>query len=530
MNKSVRRARVSTSTKTENKRVPETITTELVARLMNLTDSGFKTAYLKDSLLAKFVSKDTDPAPVRRARAIEKWLLCETNNADTNSRLEHLPWEYNILPRVRFDTFVDWVRSFIVGIIAETPPEDALLGSFSGGASTSRPRTSSHPALKFVGEAHITESALDWWETLTSSEEKDSHPLLPLWPDKDYVVSVVPGNVLFTVPKKTDIDRCACKEPDINMFLQKGVGNHFRHCLKLRGIDLNDQTRNKRLAREGSISNRLSTLDLSAASDSVTSMLVELVLPPIWFSLLNSLRCRVTIIDGQEHVNEMFSSMGNGFTFELESLLFYSLAKATAYFRGISGIISVYGDDIIVPSDMAHELISVLSLFGFTVNPDKTFIDGPFRESCGGHFYNGFDVTPFYIREPIVYLTDLIHVANQLREWSRCGDVLEILNPETEEIWFWLKDFVPEYLWGGHDTSFKYSLVTPDFPRKRLQAIEKKFETTLGGYYHWLSTTWRRETPSLVETSMRGVEQPVYRLRPSRHTVTRVRYVFLREI
>lgn len=517
-----------------NIEVPLNITTDLCRKINDLPDIDFKTRYLKEVFLSKYVGDDTDPASLRRSRAIEKWLRAEQANADTNLRLQHLPLDYQILPGVGLGRFVDWIRKYIETTIGAVPPVDCLIGSFSGGASTSRSRTASHPALKFVGEAHITPDAQVWWDLLTSPVSDGvygpSFPELVMWPSQATWLTSVDGNVLFTVPKKTDIDRCACKEPDINMFMQKGVGDYLRRCLLLKGINLNDQSKNQLLARKGSTDNSLATLDLASASDSVCSYLVEWFLPIEWFSLLNALRSKLTRIDGHEHVNEMFSSMGNGFTFELESLLFLAISKATQHFGGVSGIISIYGDDIICPSSMAHDLVFVLSVFGFSVNTEKSFIDGPFRESCGGHYHNGLDVTPFYIRSPILRLTDLIHVANQLREWSEFHDGINILNPLTEPIWLWLKGFVPEYLWGGRDCSFKYSLVTPDFPRKRLQAIRKEYVTGLGGYFHWHSTAWRRELPGLVESSTRSEETSCYRIRPSRLTVTCLESIFLSEV
>ena len=151
----------------------------------------------------------------------------------------------------------------------------------------------------------------------------------------------VNGNVMFTVPKNSEIDRCACKEPDLNMFLQKGFGNQIRYLLKKKaGVDLNNQLINRELARVGSVDGSLMTVDLSSASDSVTSALVGRLLPPDWFWYLDLVRSPVTMIDGEVHLNEMFSSMGNGFTFELESLLFYAITRATAYFGGWNGHIS----------------------------------------------------------------------------------------------------------------------------------------------------------------------------------------------
>jgi hypothetical protein len=185
--------------------------------------------------------------------------------------------------------------------------------------------------------------------------------------------------------------------------------------------------------------------------------------------------------------------MGNGFTFELESLLFYAIAKATAYFTGTSGTISVYGDDIIIPSQMYHDLTFVLKILGFSVNPDKSFSEGPFRESCGGHFYNGTRVTPFYIRGPITDIHTLIVTANAVRKWAEYeysgppSSFDKILDCEIYPLWKLLSESVPRCFWGGYDledTSRLVSFWKPNRP-KRLSPIAPKRVTGDGGYVYW---------------------------------------------
>lgn len=499
----------SSSIHDANSSVPEYITQALFQKLEALPACR-KTSYLMEQVRTKFVSKETDPASVLRERAIAKWLSVEKNNEATNDRLISTDEEYNILPRLTWSRFLAHAQGVVSDIIGETVSEDVLQGAFSGGASTSRKRTESHPAQKYLGKADVTTAAHGYFSALM-----EEYPVWSSFSD-DISINVVEGNELFTVPKNTTIDRVAAKEPDINMFLQKGVGNYFRRSLRKKGINLNDQTRNRDLAREGSITGLLATLDLSSASDSVTRSLVELLLPTLWFSYLSELRSPVTMIDGERHVNEMFSSMGNGFTFELESLLFYALAKTTAYFEGVSGVISVYGDDIICPSVLAEPLIWVLGYCGFSVNPDKSFWTGSFRESCGGHFDNGYDITPFYIRKPIEKLIDVIHTANSLREWAKINDGVAILDPTVEPLWRWLAEFVPRCFWGGHDTSDKNQLVAPTPPLKRLVAITRAKRVSQEGLYlQWLNATLGRDTSAeAIETSDVTENGLAFRSRP----------------
>ena len=71
-----------------------------------------------------------------------------------------------------------------------------------------------------------------------------------------------------------------------------------------------------------------------------------------WFELLDRFRTgSVTYRDKIIKLNK-FSSMGNSYTFELESLIFYSLAVATCSHLGIDPRdVSVYGDDVIIPAN-----------------------------------------------------------------------------------------------------------------------------------------------------------------------------------
>jgi hypothetical protein len=87
--------------------LPIDLTTQLEDRLSQLLPS-VKADYLKQELMSKFVSHETDPPEVRRTRAINKWLATERENEATNDRLLITPEEYNFLPRVAYSDFVSW--------------------------------------------------------------------------------------------------------------------------------------------------------------------------------------------------------------------------------------------------------------------------------------------------------------------------------------------------------------------------------------------------------------------------------------
>lgn len=213
---------------------------------------------------------------------------------------------------------------------------------------------------------------------------------------------------LTTVPKSWKTDRTIMIEPMLNTLVQKGIGTLIRNALGDRGINLRDQNRNKKLAQMGSIDGSNATLDLSSASDCVSIELVRQLLPVDWFDLLMSVRTPTVLVNtvGREQPTlirlQKMSSMGNGFTFELESLIFFALAVSTTRYLDLpTSNVSVYGDDIIVPVNAAPLLMEILNLAGFIINTDKSFWTGNFRESCGGDYVLGHDVRPFYVRDNI---------------------------------------------------------------------------------------------------------------------------------
>lgn len=483
----------------------------------------FALKYQREALLSKYVSDDTDPPELRRHRAIVKWLGVERRNARTNQRLfKESP---TMWPSVTMTDILLKAGEIVSGVIGSEPPL-RLNGRFTGGATTSRKRTVGVRVSKYVGRLDATPSAVPYF----LAEVGDS-----IWAQDEEVLKprLVKGNVLFTVPKKTDIDRVACKEPDVNVFLQRAVGIYIRNKMRDRcNVNLRDQSVNRELARTASRDGSLATIDLSSASDSLTYAMVTWLMPPKWLALLDDLRCHKTFIDGKSTRVEMFSSMGNGFTFEVESLVFYALARATAYLSGVKGKISVYGDDLIVPTAIFRRFLNVLRFCGFTPNVDKTFGTGHFRESCGGHYFRGHDVTPFYLRAPIKHTTDLILFLNQLRSWIlRLGldvelDSFTFCTTPFTRLWDEGSTAVKRSLHGGHDPASRYQLVSLGKPRTKLVQSVRVHEgaqarLAMGAYLSRLheyesapepSQAWERELDIAVPGNPFGVHTPKWSL------------------
>lgn len=225
----------------------------------------------------------------------------------------------------------------------------------------------------------------------------------------------VAGGTYCQVPKSALINRNIETQPLVNGFAQLGLGQVVRRRLKAVGVDLSDQTRNQYYAMVGSITGGFATIDLSNASDTISRELVRWILPVDWFKAMDLVRTHFIEIDGETRHLHRFSSMGNGFTFELETLIFYTLAKSAANKRVKCPTICTYGDDIIVPAKAYSLLVQVLTVCGFKTNPRKSFYKGPFRESCGADWFLGHQVRPTYIKEVPHNVASLISMANGLR-------------------------------------------------------------------------------------------------------------------
>lgn len=240
--------------------------------------------------------------------------------------------------------------------------------------------------------------------------------------------AVTASNYSF-VNKTNTVARGICTEPSINMWMQLGMGSILERRLNsFFGINLSIQPdRNRELTRHGSIFESFATIDLESASDSISNNMLRWLLPRSFFGVLKSLRCPSTKLPSGEVLElNMVSTMGNGFTFPLQTMIFSSVVIAVYRYLGIPvtrasqvkmGNYGVFGDDIIVVPHAARYVIRVLNLLGFVVNSDKSFVEGPFRESCGADYFLGSNVRGVYIKR-LKTLQDLFVAINLLNRWS----------------------------------------------------------------------------------------------------------------
>lgn len=317
----------------------------------------------------------------------------------TNDRLE--AFYFDPSSQSEFEDQVSRMQDWILALLG---PVTAFIESFpsmirvTSGASATRSRRKSMPYLKVGKKISSTAACTPYLNAL-------SHFFGYGRPRFDVRVS----NRVEFVPKNWKTFRTIACEPVGNLPCQLAFDRYAKLRLRSRGIDLSSQFLNQYLAKEASMRNHLATIDLRAASDTVAYNVVWLAFPADWAKLLTDFRSSHYRLDGDMHRYHKFSSMGNGSTFAIETILFAAACHAVG-----SKAFSVYGDDIIIETELYDPLSRLLAFLGFDINESKSFTSGPFRESCGQDWFDGVDITPFYLRSENASKSDVCHIVNGL--------------------------------------------------------------------------------------------------------------------
>ncbi len=252
------------------------------------------------------------------------------------------------------------------------------------------------------------ESVFPFWRYTANSVFQSSDRSVPI--SDEQPVRVV------SVPKTQSTPRIIAIEPSVMQYAQQGLKREFYELIG-RGplkdvLGFQDQTRNRELAHLASFTGEFGTLDLSEASDRVHWFLVREMLhdfPHLWDFIWAS---RSHMADVPFHgviPLQKFASMGSALTFPIEAMVFTILSVCgieQAQHRRLQagdlpGLVSVYGDDIIVPVGAIDHVIDWLEHFGAKVNQRKSFWNGKFRESCGAEYYDGTDVSVVRLRSEL---------------------------------------------------------------------------------------------------------------------------------
>lgn len=357
-------------------------------------------------LLKKYPDLPAVSKEDRHSAALATWKAGEASCYHANERLYPLllsPLDQRSLPA----EFLRRVRERLLSWLGTRISDDELKTRARHGPGTTFSSSVANPtaADKYCDLMTLTPSCsihllnlagTKWMDLTVCRFAKGEGPLF------------VPGNRHTVVPKTAMIDRNIGIEPTVNLYFQLAVGSALRARMrKHAGWDLdNAASIHREMARQGSIDGSLATMDLSNASDTLCKNLVRILFRDTgWLDVMEDLRSPKTRVGDQWHVLEKFSSMGNGYTFELESCIFAALAWECLELKGHIPVfgqnLAVFGDDIIVPSDCYSLVAAVLEWCGFEINTAKSFHTGPFRESCGGDFFAGEPVRGFYLKDTL---------------------------------------------------------------------------------------------------------------------------------
>lgn len=240
----------------------------------------------------------------------------------------------------------------------------------------------------------------------------------------------VDASKLNFAAKESEIARVINTEANIDMMFQKGIGTDMEGVLKqFYSIDLSTQpTVNRFLAKMGSLGwMKYSTMDLRSYSDTISYDFVKFYFPPHAFQTMDTVRSKVIELPhefggGSVKLN-IFSTMGNGFTFPMQTLILASLLKAVYEAEGLptncndAPHFSVFGDDVICLDQVFHKVMKVFEYCGFSVNEHKSFSTGSFRESCGEDYFKGQNIRSIYCKR-FLNDSDTYSLFNRLARWS----------------------------------------------------------------------------------------------------------------
>lgn len=399
-----------------------------------------------ESVLKKLVDPSFDRWAPTKALWFRNEARCKRLNQKFTAYMNRLARGEKSLP---FSEELSRFRSGLHYVLGDEPPiRDILeLAHYGPGSSTDVRGSEVHYARK-IESSECTPLAVDLGAQSLALDKAlwEQHGLRPEYavgnPDayagavrvirEALLGSTNDRDRLLFIHKGLESLRSIGAQPTVSGHLQLGVHEVGVNLLRERArVDLADQGRNQALARAGSLDwqseDPYCTLDKSNASNLIATMLITFSCPPAWAKLLQRLRTpryeAPPELGGQVHTYQMYAGMGNGTTFFVETLLYWAAAYATSDAANpaefsTSDSFAVYGDDVILRRGHAKRYMAFAQYLGFEFNAKKTFLEGPFRESCGADYYAGVNVRPAILDcdQQTMSMTDMIGFHNTLMD------------------------------------------------------------------------------------------------------------------
>lgn len=378
-------------------------------------------------------------------------------NTVTNTYPSNGTYEYEVLrSSVKFSRVMEEAALIVRSVLARSNPRNITPRSGSGASACGLPVHARFGSPRLVpkidriwhyedfwspGKSHLNSERQPWAEELDVPQAKvllvpkdcrgprliSCEPRETMWVQQGLMERLVrtmeshhltKGKVNFS--DQTVNRHLSCRasvKTTLELLLQKQkVGPH-----ECSDIYWSKYRALKGLGRESELHGlNMCTLDLKDASDRVTMTLVKYLFPGNWAEALDACRSPETVLPTGATVRmHKHAPMGSAVCFPVMALCIWSIAEAVIRLTGyrvnnlyrskygfgqyeewekVETQAFVYGDDIVAPGPLSGAITGALELAGLLVNQNKSYTHGPYRESCGGEYVLGMDVTPIRLR------------------------------------------------------------------------------------------------------------------------------------
>jgi hypothetical protein len=352
---------------------------------------AFKAEYQLVSLLKKYMFSNDMYTPQQLIDSSKKKFL--ENQVRLLERTGHVPTDAT-------SEVLSWARGWIWKVLREFDPLRHLEKSaFGYRATVGVPMRKACESARLDGPISGSRDHITWFDKIYLSYHGQMREYLYLRTREGerYQECDVLDAVL--VPKTWKALRMIMPNTTIGSLYSSGLGKLIEEALRRVGYDIRSLQKDHRdLAQSASLTGELVTADQSLASDNITRELCQSLLPRAWFDKIDLGRIEKMSLYGDVISTPTFMTMGIGFTFPLQTLIFLGLLKGCAAVSGKPDAkVSVYGDDLIYERSLHELVVATYEDLGLRINNDKTFSEGGFRESCGGDYFRSRDVRPWMI-------------------------------------------------------------------------------------------------------------------------------------
>lgn len=251
------------------------------------------------------------------------------------------------------------------------------------------------------------------------------------------------------VPKQLNALRVVCPERAYNAQLQNALMLCIRSFWKRRKLDgmfcWANQELSRQAAREGAATGRFATVDSTAASDTIFRDWMREINHPSLNFLMEYMPTHVKW-GSKVYPMEMFGTMGSPLTWYVMMVMLYvecRLSEAITHFgeeidvlrrsvRGYIGQLFFVGDDVVLPAEWADTLMDVMRRLYRIPNAEKTFVTGPYRESCGIEALGNRDISRVYYPRGLVFADDLSPAKWDAMKEAYVSPVLSLVSHHNE--------------------------------------------------------------------------------------------------